>query len=159
MSVDITNEHLDRDISALEIEYVMKSLRNRKASGSDGIAGNGMIMMLKELFQLIWDSEYIPERWGKGMIISLFKKGDREDPGNNRDITLLNVVGKLFNKVSNYRLLQWLEEHNKLSESQAGFRFDRSCVDNIFILNEVIQGRLQEGKKTFCFFLDIKKSV
>ena len=45
-----------------------------------------------------------------------------------------------------------------LSESQAGFRFDRSCVDNIFILNEVIQGRLQEGKKTFCFFLDIKKA-
>ena len=165
MSVDITHEHLDRVISALEIEYVMKSLRNRKASGSDGIAGelikyggNGMIMMLKELFQLIWDSEYIPERWGEGMIISLFKKGDREDPGNYRGITLLNVVGKLFNKVLNYRLLQWLEEHNKLSESQAGFRFDRSCVDNIFILNEVIQGRLQEGKKTFCFFLDIKKA-
>ena len=143
----------------------MKSLRNRKASGSDGIAGelikyggNGMIMMLKELFQLIWDSEYIPERWGEGMIVSLFKKGDREDPGNYRGITLLNVVGKLFNKALNYRLLQWLEEHNKLSESQAGFRFDCSCVDNIFILNEVIQGRLQEGKKTFCFFLDIKKA-
>ena len=72
LSVDITNEHLDRDISALEIEYVMKLLRNRKASGSDGIAGelikyggNGMIMMLKELFKLIWDSEYIPERWGR----------------------------------------------------------------------------------------------
>ena len=39
LSVDITNEHLDRDISALEIEYVMKWLRSRKASGSDGIAG------------------------------------------------------------------------------------------------------------------------
>ena len=68
-------EHLDSDISSLEIEYVMESLRNRKASGSDGIAGelieyggNGMIVMLKELFQLIWDSEYIPERWGEGMI-------------------------------------------------------------------------------------------
>ena len=55
-------------------------------------------------------------------------------------------------------MLQWLEEHNKLSESQAGFRFGCSCVDNIFILNEVIQGRLLEGKKTFCFFLDIKKA-
>ena len=167
MSVDITHEHLDRDISALEIEYVMKLLRNRKASGSDGIAGelikyggNGMIMMLKELFQLIWNSEYIPERWGEGMIISLFKKGDREDPGNYSGITLLNVVGKLYNKVLNYRLLQWLEEHNKLSESQAGFRFDRSCVDNIFILNEVIQGRLQEGiRKHFVFSLILRKHM
>ena len=46
------------------------------------------------------------------MIVSLFKKGDQEDPGNDRGITLLNVVGKLYNKVLNYRLLQWLEEHN-----------------------------------------------
>ena len=64
------------------------------------------------------------------MIVSFFKKGDREDSGNYRGITLLNVVGKLFNKVLNYRVLQWLEEHNKSSESQAGFRFGRSCVDN-----------------------------
>ena len=51
-----------------------------------------------------------------------------------------------------------MEEHNKLSESQAGFIFGRSCVDNLFVLNEVTQGRLQEGKKTFSFFLDIKKA-
>ena len=50
--------------------------------------------------------------------------------------------------------MYWLEEHNKLSESQAGFRFGRSCVDNLFVLNEVVQGRLQEGKKTFSFFLE-----
>ena len=62
------------------------------------------------------------------MIVSLFKKGDQEDPNNYRGIMLLNVVGKLFNKV-----LNWLEEHNKLSESQAGFRFGRSCVDNLFV--------------------------
>ena len=30
------------------------------------------------------------------MIVSLLKKGDREDPGIYRAITLLNVVGKLF---------------------------------------------------------------
>ena len=81
------------------------------------------------------------------------------DPNNYRGITLLNVVGKIFNKVLNYRLLYWLEEHNKLSESQqAGFRFGRFCIDNLFVLNEVIQGRLQEGKKTFSFFLNIKKA-
>ena len=62
------------------------------------------------------------------------------------------MVGKLFNKVLNYRLLYWLEEHNKLLESQAGFRFGRSCVDNLFVLNEVIQDRLLEGKKTFFVF-------
>ena len=71
--------------------------------------------------------------------------------------SLNGIFGKLFNKVLNYRLLCWLEEHNKLSESQAGFRFGRSCVENLFFLNEVIQGRLQEGKKKFHFSL-IKKA-
>ena len=36
---------------------------------TDGIAGElikygGMSMMLRELFQLIWESECIPECWG-----------------------------------------------------------------------------------------------
>ena len=37
--------------------------------------GSGMSMMLRELFQLVWDSECIPERWGEEfMIVSLYKK-------------------------------------------------------------------------------------
>ena len=39
------------------------------------------------------------------------------------------MFGKLFNKVLNYPLLNCLEGHNKLSESEAGFRFGHSCVD------------------------------
>ena len=44
-----------------------------------------------------------------------------------------------------------VEEYNKLSESQAGFRFGCSCVDNLFVLNEVIQDRLQKVRKHFLF--------
>ena len=35
------------------------------------------------------------------------------------------------------------------TEGQAGFRAKRSCVDNIYVLSELVQGRLREGKKTF----------
>ena len=35
--------------------------------------GSGMSMMLRELFQLVWDSECIPEHWEEG-IIAYFKK-------------------------------------------------------------------------------------
>ena len=37
-------------------------------------------MMLRELFQLIWESECIHECWGEGIIVGLFKKGDQEVP-------------------------------------------------------------------------------
>ena len=42
-------------------------------------------------------------------------------------------------------------------EGQAGFRINRSCMDNVYTLNEIVQGRLREDKKTYAFFLDIQK--
>ena len=72
---------------------------------------------------------------------SLYKKGDAEDPGNCRGITLLNVVGKLFSKINCLVIRE-----KALHEGQAGFREKRSCINNIFTLNEVIQSRMREGK-------------
>ena len=35
---------------------------------------------------------------------------------------------------------------------------NRSCVDHIFTLNELVQGRIREDKQTFAFFLDVQKA-
>ena len=112
-----------------------------------------MCMMLVTLFNLVWDSEFVPRYWRDGLMVSLFKKGDREDPCNYRGITLLNLVGKLYSRIINNRLLKYLESNHKLHEGQGGFRIGRCCVDNIFALNELIQSRIKECKSTFTFFL------
>ena len=31
-------------------------------------------------------------------------------------------------------------------------------MDNVYTLNEIVQGRLREDKKTYAFFLDIQKA-
>ena len=49
-------------------------------------------------------------------------------------------------------------QNSVLHEGQAGFRAKRSCVDNIYVLSEIVQGRLREGKKTYAFFLDVQKA-
>ena len=67
------------------------------------------------------------------------------------------VVGKVFCKILNDRLVQYLDKSSKIHEGQAGFRAGRCCIDNIFTLNELIQGHLKEGKKTFSFFPIFKK--
>ena len=56
---------------------------------------------------------------GKGLIVTLFKKRDREDPGNYRGITLLSAVGKVFCKVLNNRLVQCLDKGGVLHEGNA----------------------------------------
>ena len=63
--------------------------------------GVGMVKMLGTLYALIWKEECVSMKWREGLIVSLFKKGDKEDPGNYRGITLLSVVGKVFCKILN----------------------------------------------------------
>ena len=114
-----------------------------------------MIHLLHKLFEVVWSEELVPPKWRE---VNLFKKGDREDPGNYRGKTLLSVVGKVFCKIVNDRLVRHLESGGVLHEGQAGFRAKRSCVDNIYVLSELVQGRLREGRKTYAFFLDVQKA-
>ena len=64
----------------------------------------------------------------------------------------LSVVGKVFCKVLNNRLVHCLDKEGVLHEGQAGFRVNRSCMDNVYTLNEIVQGRLKEDKETYAFF-------
>ena len=156
---------LDQPITLAEVSHACKAIKNNKSAGSDGIVGElikyggePMCEMLLVLFNLVWDVEYAPSYWREGLIVSLFKKGDREDPCNYSGRTLLNVVGKLYSSVINNRLLKLSELNHLLHEGQGGFRMGRSCIDNIFSLSELIKGRIREGKSTFAFFLDVKKT-
>ena len=90
---------------------------------------------------------------GESLIVGLFKKGDKEDTGNYRDITLLNLVGKLYSIVSNNHLLRYLELNNKLREGQGGFRLGRSCIDNIFSLNEKILSNIFYYKNIILYII------
>ena len=67
-------------------------------------------------------------------------------------------MGKVFCKVINDRLVQYLDCGGKLHKGQAGFHVGRSYEDNTYVLNEVVQGRLKEGKVTYAFFLDVKNA-
>ena len=53
-----------------------------------------MCEMLLALFSLVWNNDYVPTYWREGLIASLFKKGDREDPGY-RGVNVLSVIGKI----------------------------------------------------------------
>ena len=49
-----------------------------------------MITMMAMMYNnWIWENEYTLKRWREGVVVMLFKKGDKADPGNYRGITLL----------------------------------------------------------------------
>ena len=105
-----------------------------------------------------FEAEKIPVGWAEGLICPLFKGGDRRCTRNYRGITLLSVVGKLFTAILNKRLSSWCEHNKVLVDEQAGFRKDRSTIDQLFVLTEVIHSRREKKQDTFCAFLDIRKA-
>ena len=160
-SILCEDEYLDGELRKGEIEKCVCKLKNNKTGGSDGLVGEllkygggGMVDLLHQLLKVVWHEETVPKQWREGLIVNLFKKGDKEDPGNYRGITLLSVVGKVFCKVISNRLVQYLDCGGKLHEGQARFRVGRSCMDNAYVLNEVVQDRLKEGKVIYAFFFD-----
>ena len=62
-------------------------------------------------------------------------QGDSAD----RQIALVNTVGKVFSAVLNDRLRKWIERAGVLGEEQNGFRVDRKAADNMFVVNEMIE--------------------
>ena len=54
--------------------------------------------------------------------------------------------------------MERLDRGGILHGGQAGFRVNRSCMDNVVTLNELVQGRLRENKHTYAFFLDVQKA-
>lgn len=89
----------EKKISGKEIDKVIKKLRMRKASGIDGIpmeawkyAESGVKKKLKGLITQIWEEREILKNWRTNIIISLYKRGNKEEVGNYRGIfTVLGI--------------------------------------------------------------------
>ncbi|KAH9263393.1 hypothetical protein BASA83_013225 [Batrachochytrium salamandrivorans] len=65
----------------------------------------------------------IPRAWLCASIVSIDKKdGDPLNPGDKRDIALINIGLKLVCKVLQMRIERFVETNNLLSYEQAGFR-------------------------------------
>ena len=63
-----------------------------------------------------------------GIIVPLFKKGDRKSVNNYRDVCLLSMCSRVLARVIAKRLAWWAEWLGLLDENQAGFRAGRSTA-------------------------------
>ena len=157
---------LDGIITVQEIKTVLHKLKTGKSSGLDDISpemlkllnGNA-ITFLKDFFNYIFEHGLYPDEWAKAIIVPIFKKGNSDLVDNYRGISLLSAVSKCYTAILNKRLYSWLEDNNKISESQAGFRKGYSSVDHIFTLNAIVQKCLSKrGGKCYVAFVDFKKA-
>ncbi|KAF2344329.1 Reverse transcriptase domain [Trinorchestia longiramus] len=158
---------IENEITSVEIETLLKKVKNGKASGPDDIpyefykhSGESKIEMLRCLFDEIWRSERVPDEWNKCNLVLLHKGGHKnmKEIKNYRPIALADTVNKIFCRILNERMKHVVEEQGVMGEEQNGFRRDRRGEDNLFVVSEVIVRKRKENKKVYLAFLDIEKA-
>ncbi|XP_030753480.1 uncharacterized protein LOC115880423 [Sitophilus oryzae] len=63
-------------------------------------------------------------------------------------------MGRLYGRI----LKERVEESFKEIEEQGGFRAGRSCIDNIFVLQQIIEKRRARNLDTHLVFIDLEKA-
>ncbi|KAJ4443242.1 hypothetical protein ANN_04910 [Periplaneta americana] len=156
------NNNID-PITIDELKSALKTCRNRKAPSSDEInmelikyAPERFLHRFLNFLNICWKCGHIPEEWQTAIIVPIFKKGDRKDCSNYRGISLLNTGYKVYSKIITKRLNVIAD--TMLIEEQNGFRSNRSCIDSVFSLSQIIEKHREYNIPTSIAFIDYEKA-
>ena len=116
------------DITDTEMQTGIKGMKKGRAPGIDEMrvemvmaAGESGISWTKWLLNTCMRQGKVPEEWRTGLTVPIWKnKGDVQDPGKYRGITLLSHIIKLLERILDVRIQKKVEQ--ELGEKQQGFR-------------------------------------
>ena len=75
----------------------------------------------------------VPNDWKKANTTYIFKKGNKQEPGNYRPVSLTSVLCKLLESNIKEEIMNHLSRHNLLSDSRFGCRKNRSTIYNFLL--------------------------
>lgn len=149
--------YVAKRVTTVQVEFILASLTLGKAAGVDGFmpelfnfGKRYVAQVLSVLFNLIYAQSVVPKDWREALVVPVYKnKGSDQDASNYRPISLTSICRRVFERL----LLQDLQENIQLlSDTQGGFRKNRSTLDLCFALEEVM---LANPNASFAF-LDIR---
>ena len=107
---------------------ILKLIRNlnpNKASGSDGISGQMLLICdasvvrpLSIIFKNILSTSVYPDLWKLANVTPIFKKEDKQLVKNYRPISLLPICGKIFEKLVFDTLYAHLSDNDLITKNQ-----------------------------------------
>lgn len=161
LDFDICNAPITIEESKL---HIIK-LKNNKAAGIDGIASEFLKVAVEQLlhpltlvFNFMFEYGEFPKIWCEGIINPTHKKGSQNVADNFRKITVMSVLGKVFESIMNDRLKFRNISLDLNDDCQFGFKNNCRTTDNIFILNSLIEKQNFKKKPLYVCFVDFTKA-
>ncbi|KAK3546076.1 hypothetical protein QTP70_020445 [Hemibagrus guttatus] len=145
-----------------EVRKALKRMKSGKAVGPDDIPvevwkclGEAAVEFLANLFNMVLESERMPEEWRRSVLVPIFKnKGDVQSCSNYRGIKLMSHTMKLWERVVEARLRKVVE----ICEQQYGFMPRKSTTDAILALRILMEKYRDGQKELHCVFVDLEKA-
>ena len=152
-------DRLDARLTIEELSKPIDTLTSGKAPGSDGISQE--VIKCGKLYS--WNpstncSVLLGRRRARrNHRHAVHKnKGERSDCNNYRGISLLSIVGKVFDRILLARL-QTLAARI-YPDSQCGFRAGISTIDTISTVRQIQKKFREQGKPLYLAFIDLTKA-
>ena len=102
------------------------------------LCGDSIITPLTILFQSAIEAGHFPDSWKKANVTPIHKKQSKYIVKNYRPISLLPILGKVFEEVIYNNLFKHFQSNKILSENQSGFRSGDSCVSQLIAITHEI---------------------
>jgi len=150
------------DTNLLELQVVLNSMKSGKAVGLDDVSTEflkipGILEYIVPLVNKVLSSGVAFEEWTKNIIIPIPKKGDLSDYNNYRGISLMSIVGKLYNKLLLARVQPLVS--TLLRGNQNGFRGNRGTSELILAMRRLLEILTKKNSTGGIFtFIDFKKA-
>jgi hypothetical protein len=149
-----------------EVEAHIRQLKSKKAPGPDELKApifknlpRIAIVALTVIFNNCMRAHHFPPAWKHATTVMIPKPGkDPTNPLSYRPISLLNIAGKVFEKILSTRLKNFLEINNLLPPEQFGFRSERSTINPILVFHTDTTRHANLKEHTLAVFLDIERA-
>ena len=129
------------------VENLLSNLNASKAAGPDQLSGKLLKVTACESAQIL---QVIFKR--------SLKKASRSDPANYRPVSLTCICCKLLEHIVNRHILNHLDEHKILADSQHGFRKRRSCDTQLLLTCHDLSSVVNDCGQVDMLVLDFAKA-
>ena len=94
-----------------------------------------------------------PSEWKKANVVPVHKKDDKQSLNNYRPISLLDICGKIFERLTYNKMFEYFNKNDLISHNQSGFKPGDLCINLLSPITHEIYKSLDKG-----LFLDISKT-